>query len=86
MLSRTLVYFAISKLTLSFSYSFQIACTILSNVSFYILRARFLFLFNQSQLKAGVANQMSHLCFRRRSTIGQLNAQNATAEKEKLYT
>ena len=29
---------------------------------------------------------MSYLCFRRRSTIGQLNVQTTTAEKEKLCT
>ena len=37
------------------------------------------------QPKVGVVNQMNHLCFRRESTIGQLNVETATAEKEKLY-
>ena len=41
------------------------------------------FLINQSQSKASNANQMIHLCFSKRSTVGQLNAQAATAEKEK---
>ena len=78
---RALVYFSIRKLTLSFS---TFLSTILSNVYFYMVSAIFPFLFNRSQSKAGVVNQMSHLCFRRRSTI-QLNVQTATAEKEKLY-
>ena len=85
-MSRTSVYFAISKLTLSFSYSFHLTCTILSKVHFYTVYSMFLFLFNQSQLKAGVANQISQLCFCRKSTIGQLNVQTATAENKKIYT
>ena len=43
MLSRTSVYFAISKLTLLFSYSFYVPCIILSNVYFDIVRAIFPF-------------------------------------------
>ena len=46
----------------------------------------FSFLSYRSQSKAGVVNQISHLSVRRKSTIGQLNVQTATAEKEKLYT
>ena len=43
------------------------------------------FLIIRSQSKTGVVNKMNHLCFRRRSTIGQLKVQTATAEKKKLY-
>ena len=50
---------------------------------FNIVLSMFLFLLNQSQSKASNANQMIHLCFSKRSTVGQLNAQAATAEKEK---
>ena len=60
-LSRTSVYFVISKLILLFSYSFHVPCIILSNVYFYIVRSMFPFLFNRSQSKASVVNQMSHL-------------------------
>ena len=62
-LSRTFVYFVISKLILLFSYSFHVLCIILSNVYFYIACSMFPFLFNRSQLKASVVNQMSHLFF-----------------------
>ena len=62
-LSRTSVYFVISKLILLFSYSFHVPCIILSNVYFYIVRSMFPFLFNRSQSKASVVNQMSHLFF-----------------------
>ena len=64
-----------------------------SNTMYYTFQRLFLrctcrisLSFTQSQSKAGVVNQMSHLCFRRRSTIDQLNVQTATAEKEKLYS
>ena len=79
-LSRTSDYFAISKLTLSFSYYFHVRCT---KIYFCTVCSIFSFLFNRSQLNAGVVNQMSRLCFCRRSTIGQFNVQTATAEKEK---
>ena len=85
-LSLTSVYFAFSKVTLSFSYSFHVPCTILFKVYFYTVRSMFPFLFNQSQSEVGVVNQKGKLCFRRRSTIGQLNLQSATTKKEKLYT
>ena len=49
------------------------------------MRSMFAFLIILSQSKAGVVNKMNHLCFRRMSTIGQLNVQTATAEKKKLY-
>ena len=55
----TSVYFAISKLILLFSYSFHVLCVTLSNVYFYIVRSMFHFLFNWSQSKASVVNQMS---------------------------
>ena len=44
-----------------FSYSFHVPCIILSNVYFYIPRSMFPFLFNRSQSKVSVVNQMSHL-------------------------
>ena len=56
MLSRTLVYFVISKLMLLFSYSFHVPC-----ITRLLYVPCFPFLFNQSQLKASVVNQMSHL-------------------------
>ena len=59
----TSVYFAISKLILLFSYSFHVPCIILSNVYFYIVRSMFRFLFNWSQSKASVVNQISHVFF-----------------------
>ena len=62
-LSRISVYFVISKLILLFSYSFHVSCIILSNVYFYIVRSMFPFLFNQSQSKVSVVNQISHLFF-----------------------
>ena len=77
--------FAISKLTMSFSYSFNVPCTILSNVYFYTVCSISSFLFHRSQLKSGVVNQMSHLYFCRKATIDQLNVQTVTAEKEKWY-
>ena len=39
--------------------------------------------FSQSQPKAIAINQMIHPCFRKTSTVGQLNEQAATAKKEK---
>ena len=51
MLSRTSVYFTISKLIQLFLHSFHVPCIIVSNVYFYILRSMFPFLFNQSQSK-----------------------------------
>ena len=56
--------------------------TIPFNVYFYIVRSMFLFLFNRSQSKAGVVNQMNHVCFGRRPAIGQFNVQTATAKKK----
>ena len=46
-----------------FSYSFQAPHIMLSNVCFYIVRSMFPFLFNWSQLKASVVNQMGHPFF-----------------------
>ena len=57
----TSVYFAISKLILLFSYSFHVPCIILCNVYFYIVCFMFPIIFNRSQLKESVANQMIHL-------------------------
>ena len=58
------VYFQISKAILIFSYSFHAPCIILPNDFFcYIVRSMFPFLFNWSQSKGGVVNQMSHLFF-----------------------
>ena len=48
---------------LLFSYSFDVSCIILSNVYVYIVHSMFLFLFNWSQSKVSVANQMSDLLF-----------------------
>ena len=62
-LFHTSVYFVISKLILLFSYSFHVPFIIFSNVYFYIVCSIFPFLFNRSQLKASVVNQMSHLFF-----------------------
>ena len=62
-LSRTSVYFVISKLILLFSYSFHVPYIILSNVYFCIVLSLFPFLFNRSQPKASIVNQMSHLFF-----------------------
>lgn len=39
--------------------------------------------FNRSQSEAGVVNQMTHPCIRKKSVVGQLNVQTATAGKEK---
>ena len=61
--SHTSIYFAISKLTLLFSYSFHVPCIILSNVYFYIVLPMFNFLFSRSQSTASITNQMSHLFF-----------------------
>ena len=80
-LSRASVYFAFSKLTLSFLYSFHVPCTILSNVYFYPVFFMLPFLFNRSETKAGiVVNLLGHPCFRKRATIGQLNTQATAAE------
>ena len=66
--SRTSVYFVISKLILlsSSSFFFHVPCIILSNVYFYIVRSMFPFLFNRSQSKASVVNQMSYYYFEAR--------------------
>ena len=69
---RASVYFVISKLTLWLLKFFHVSCTILSNVYF-----------RNVILKAGVINQMIHSCFRKKSTISQLNVEPVTAEKEK---
>ena len=53
--------FCISKLILLFSYSFHVQCIILCNVYFYIAHSMFPFLFNWSQWKASVVDQMSRL-------------------------
>ena len=57
----TSLYFAISKLILLFSYSFHVPCIILSNV--YLCIVCSIFLFNWSQSKASVVNEISHLFF-----------------------
>ena len=44
------------------------------------------FLFYQSHLKTGAVNQTIHSCFCKRLSIGQLNVQAETAEKEEQYT
>ena len=59
----TSVYFGISKLILFFWYSFHVSWIIRSNVYFYIVRSMFPFLFNWSQSRASVVNQMSHPFF-----------------------
>ena len=51
-------------------------------LTLYLLSV-FNFVFNQSHLKAGIVNQMIHLCFRKRSTVGQLNVLAAAAKKKK---
>ena len=55
--------YTISKLILLFSYSFPVPCIMLSEVYIYIVRFLFSFLFNRSQLKASVVNQICHLFF-----------------------
>ena len=62
-LSRTSVCFATSILALLFYYSFHVPFIILFNVYFYIVRSVLPFLFNRSQSKASVVNQMSNLFF-----------------------
>ena len=62
-LSRTSVYFAISKLILLFLYCIYIPCIIRSKVYLYILRSMFPFLSNWLRPKPSVVNQMSHLFF-----------------------
>ena len=57
------VYFVISKFILLFSHSFHVPCILLSSLYFYIVRSMFAFLFNWSQSKESVVNQMSHLFF-----------------------
>ena len=57
--SSTIPY--ISKLILLFLCFFLCKCIILSVVYFYNARPKFLFLFNWSQSKVSVVNQMSHL-------------------------
>ena len=59
-LFRSYVDSVISKLILLFSYSFHVPYIILSNVYCYIVLSMFPFLFNRSQSKASVVNQMSH--------------------------
>ena len=63
MLFLTSVHFTISKLILLFSYCFHVPCSTFSNVYCYIVRSMFPFLFNWSQSKGGVVNQMSHFFF-----------------------
>ena len=62
-LSRTSVYFVINKLMLVFSYSFHVPCIILSNIYFYIVLSMLPFLFNRSQSKPSVVNQVSQIFF-----------------------
>ena len=62
-LFRTSVYFAINKRILIFSYSLHVPCIIFCHVYFYIVRFISPFLFNWSQSKASVINQMSQLFF-----------------------
>ena len=62
---------------------FSLSCILLSNVHFHTVLSIFPFLFNRSQSKAGVVNQMTHPCFRKKLVLGQLNVQAATAGKEK---
>ena len=57
----TSAYFDINKLILVFSCSFHVPCIIRCNIYFYIARSMFAFLFNWSQSKASVVNQMSSL-------------------------
>ena len=76
-LSRIPVYSGIRKLILWFPYSFHIRCTILSTVYFYTLLSMFPFLFNWSLLKAGAVQSSDLSLFCTRSTIGQLNEQDA---------
>ena len=64
----------------------HIPCIILSNVYFWIVRSTFPCPFNRLHSKPDVVNQMSYIYLSRRSTIGQLNVQIATAGKENLYT
>ena len=54
--SRTSVYFAISKLILLFSYCFHVPYILFSNVYFYIVRSIFHFLFNRSRSTASLVN------------------------------
>ena len=57
-LSRTSVYFAISKLILLLSYYFHVPCLILFNIYFYILH-----LFNRSLSKASVVKWVIFFLF-----------------------
>ena len=54
----TQVYFSITKLILLFSYCSHVPCIIISKVYYYIVLSMFPFLFNWSQSKASVINQM----------------------------
>ena len=62
-LFRTSVYFPINKRILIFSYSLHVPCIIFCHVCFYIVRFISPFLFNWSQSKASVINQMNQLFF-----------------------
>ena len=57
----TSAYFDINKLILVFSYYFHVPCIIRCNIYFCIACSMFVFLFNWSQSKASVVNQMSRL-------------------------
>ena len=83
---RKLFYSGISKLVLLLPSSFHILCTILFTVYFYTIFSMFLFLFHWSHLKAGAIPSSDSYLFRKRSTIGQLNVQAATAKNEQQYT
>ena len=85
-LSRKPDYSGISKLILLFPYSFHILCIILSSVYFHTILSIFLFLFYWSHLKVSAAPSSDSPLFRKRSILGQLNAQVATTENEEQYT
>ena len=71
-LLRTSVYFAISKLILSFSYSFHVPCIILPNIFFTLYVPCFPFsLINHNQ---SVVNQMSYLFFLKLKNIFLLSS------------
>ena len=83
MLSLIPVYSGISKLILWFPYSFHILCNILFTVCFHTVLSMFPFLFYWSHFKVSTAPSSDSSLFRKKSAIGQLNVQVATAEDEK---
>ena len=88
LLSRETVYSGISKLILSFPYSFQVLCTILSIVNFHTVLSMFPFLFYWSTFRVSLyfllISLESRYCPFKRS-IRQLNVPAATAENEEQY-